>query len=351
MPNKWNKMFPKNVLNFPQHLPFNLLSGESSISNTNPHKDTAMMHHHHKTIVNNDDDDEPSSAVVISVAPPTSTSVSLSSEPTNVYVPENVFNGNTVDYATDDVTINGRHASDIVDDTLRTITARPIVVYENRQTTDGGAHNRMRNDEKGYFEKTIFNKNGIFIEKIRKIADIDDTANSATDRSAATENNENYAGSSSSSSDDDLENINRKRIELMNVPLSQHYVITSSGKIEKTDALASSDVIEQFRDGLNDFQQMSQQTTSTTKTASQADATTMAAAAAVVVANVPTTMSLAIDSNGTVSSSTSASVIITNSMAEVVVTHLAASTTINNVNGTSAADAGKQEQNCLVMGE
>lgn len=359
MPNKWNKMFPKNVLNFPQHLPFNLLSGESSISNTNPHKDTAaMMHHHHKIINNNndnddDDDNEPSSAVVISVAPPpppSSTSISLSSEPTNVYIPENIFNGNTVDYATDDVSNNGgRHASDIVDDALRTITARPIVVYENRQTTDGGAYNRMRTDEKGYFEKTIFNKNGIFIEKIRKIADIDDNTaiSSATDRSTATANNENYAGNDgSSSNDNELETINRKRIELMNVPLSQHYVITSSGKIEKTDTLASSDVIEQFRDGLNDFQQMSQQTTS-----QAANATTLTAAASAVVANVPTTMSLAIDSNGTVSSSTSPSVIKTNSNMAEVGTNLAASTTINNVNGTSAADAGKQEQNCLVMGE
>lgn len=142
-------------------------------------------------------------------------------------IPENVFNANDTNEP------NEHQTSNDMNDKLRIITANPIII-DNKITVEA----RNSNDEKGYYEKTIINKNGVFIENIRKIANVVDENilfNKAND-------------------DVENENINRKRIELMNVPLSQHYVITSSGKIEKTDALASDDVIAQFRDGLNDFQ-------------------------------------------------------------------------------------------------
>lgn len=139
-------------------------------------------------------------------------------------IPENVFNANDTNEPNEHQTPND------MNDKLRIITANPIII-DNKITVEAA---RNGNDEKGgYYEKTIINKNGVFIENIRKIASVDD--NILND-------------------DVENENINRKRIELMNVPLSQHYVITSSGKIEKTDTLASDDVIAQFRDGLNDFQ-------------------------------------------------------------------------------------------------
>lgn len=141
-------------------------------------------------------------------------------------IPENVFNSNDTNEP------NEHQTSNDMNDKLRIITANPIII-DNKITVE--AHNS--NDEKGYYEKTIINKNGVFIENIRKIANVDENI---------LFNKEN--------DDAENENINRKRIELMNVPLSQHYVITSSGKIEKTDALASDDVMLQFRDGLNDFQ-------------------------------------------------------------------------------------------------
>lgn len=142
-------------------------------------------------------------------------------------IPENVFNSNDTNEPNEHQTPND------MNDKLRIITANPIII-DNKITVEA----QNSNDEKGYYEKTIINKNGVFIENIRKIANVD----------------ENLLFNNKVTDDLENENINRKRIELMNVPLSQHYVITSSGKIEKTDALASDDVIAQFRDGLNDFQ-------------------------------------------------------------------------------------------------
>lgn len=111
--------------------------------------------------------------------------------------------------------------------------------------------------ERGYYEKTIFNKNGVFIENIRKIANIDDEPDEPDEVSP----NKVILNAASSSVDNDSEDSieaaaaeSKKKIALMSVPLSQHYVITSSGRIEKSDALASDDVIAQFRDGLNDYQ-------------------------------------------------------------------------------------------------
>lgn len=157
--------------------------------------------------------------------------------------------------------------------------------------------------ERGYYEKTIYNKNGVFIENIRKIGNlenenIDDNKNAvaaAVDdyegedaqhkvilnaehqigngsgrnvggNADTMEDEEDDIDDDSSSSDVDdaaaataaAEARERQKIALMSVPLSEHYVITSSGRIEKTaDALASDDVIAQFR-GVGGEQQQQQ---------------------------------------------------------------------------------------------
>lgn len=129
--------------------------------------------------------------------------------------------------------------------------------------------------ERGYYEKTIFNKNGVFIENIRKIANIDDdadeepsdTANKVILNTSSAASGHGSSGSSDNDSDsDDSAEIAaaaaatmKKMALLRSAPLSQHYVITSSGRIEKSDAaLASDDVIVQFREGLNEYQRPEQ---------------------------------------------------------------------------------------------
>lgn len=196
------KGIPKNVVNFPQHLPTHLINENVDVEAQN-----------NNTVVSTKISPSPIS-IINAMDSPSST------------IPENVFNANDTNEPNEHQTPND------MNDKLRIITANPIII-DNKITVEA----RNSNDEKGYYEKTIINKNGVFIENIRKIANVDENI---------LFNKEN--------DDVENENINRKRIELMNVPLSQHYVITSSGKIEKTDALASDDVIAQFRDGLNDFQ-------------------------------------------------------------------------------------------------
>lgn len=153
-----------------------------------------------------------------------------------------------------------------------------------QRSTDDGT-----NGEKGYFEKTIINKNGVFIENIRKITNIDQRILGTSDITTTKQKPnglsspsgmdvDNYDGSDDMDDNDNVDDItinggggggsastpklsmdnlngkiNSKSIELMNnVPVAhaQHYVITSSGKIEKTDTMASDDVIAQFQGGL-----------------------------------------------------------------------------------------------------
>lgn len=154
----------------------------------------------------------------------------------------------------------------------------------------GPQHDDDANSEKGYFEKTIINKNGVFIENIRKITNIDQRILGTSDITTTKQKPNGGLISSTSGMDidnydgsddmDDTDNdngddittvnggastpilsmdnlngkINSKSIELMNnVPVAhaQHYVITSSGKIEKTDAMASDDGIAQYQGGSN----------------------------------------------------------------------------------------------------
>lgn len=142
--------------------------------------------------------------------------------------------------------------------------------------------------DKGFYEKTIVNKNGVFIENIRKISGLDqrlfDAIDNADDDTVQQINQKkinfdkidkmddrmNAAKSTLASDASDtsaqasfaidaehtnniLDEINRKSIDLMNNgAVVQHYVITSSGKIEKTDTLNSDEVPTQMQ-GVNQY--------------------------------------------------------------------------------------------------
>lgn len=123
-------------------------------------------------------------------------------------------------------------------------TVKPVILMDDKESiidasTAGRADDELDGGsaaEKNYYEKTIVNKNGVFIENIRKITNIDQRILGG---SAERKDNESARGSESPS-----ETISRKSIELMNAPVarSQHYVITSSGQIEKTDTPANDDL-------------------------------------------------------------------------------------------------------------
>lgn len=148
---------------------------------------------------------------------------------------------------------------------------KPVILVNDNGNGDG---NDDGISEKGYYEKTIVNKNGVYIENIRKITNIDqrilstsnenDNDNDNVHKLNTNTENSNTAEVSGTASDGNANaakmpsnsftgKFNRKSIELMNAPVAraQHYMITSSGKIEKTDALVSDDVNEQFQGGLN----------------------------------------------------------------------------------------------------
>lgn len=143
---------------------------------------------------------------------------------------------------------------------------------ENSNGNDSNDDADASNEGKGYYEKTIVNKNGVFIENIRKISNIDqrifgsmddDTSEQPTSKVSNANTDSSPSSTGISDNEDEpnqmsLDNyngkINRKTIELMNnVPVghAQHYVITSSGKIEQTNTLANDDVIGQFQGGLS----------------------------------------------------------------------------------------------------
>uniref|UniRef100_A0A6B2EJ89 VWFC domain-containing protein n=1 Tax=Phlebotomus kandelakii TaxID=1109342 RepID=A0A6B2EJ89_9DIPT len=121
--------------------------------------------------------------------------------------------------------------------------------------------------ENVYFEKTIVNRNGVFIENIRKITDV-------VNRTLAPE----------PVAEEDEEQEARK-ISMEDDALSKHYIITSSGRIENNpdSVLASDSVVAQFR---NSFDAQNATVTPTTvdttvATAATAEAITQATRAAV----------------------------------------------------------------------
>ncbi|XP_055688992.1 uncharacterized protein LOC129793201 [Lutzomyia longipalpis] len=109
-------------------------------------------------------------------------------------------------------------------------------------TTQSGSINHARDPTEAsvdpaprgnvYFEKTIVNRNGVFIENIRKITDV-------VNRTLAPEPVE----------PDEEEHNQARKISLEDDALAKHYIITSSGRIENNpdSVLASESVVAQFR--------------------------------------------------------------------------------------------------------
>lgn len=106
-------------------------------------------------------------------------------------------------------------------------------------------------DEKNIlYEKTIVNKNGLFIENIRKITEINEN----------TLNNE----SSKENVLDERNEDEPKQIKIDDISSGQHYVITASGNVENEDVLASDSVLLQFKNNFPDFPIVDNSNNSTT---------------------------------------------------------------------------------------
>lgn len=288
----WLKNIPTNVLNFPQHFPTHFLDEKENDEDDDNYADSTINNEH----LNKKKEIE--TKIETAQTPPKSTTTLIKSD-----IPENVLSGSSnmaqskdikkgANSSKDDTTIdtsklNAHQTSSSFsptnkNDKLRIITTNPIIIDNKNtedirssssrsssnigsiKTDDNGSiitNSDSANDsgyvggveEKGYYEKTIINKNGVFIENIRKIGNIDENQNKIATSEMHVHQEQQQQQQPEQQQNE--ETINRKNYELMNVPLSQHYVITSSGKIEKTDTLASDDVIAQFREGLNDYQQ------------------------------------------------------------------------------------------------
>ncbi|XP_055702717.1 mucin-2 [Phlebotomus papatasi] len=89
--------------------------------------------------------------------------------------------------------------------------------------------------ENVYFEKTIVNRNGVFIENIRKITEV---VNRTLAPEPPTEEDEEHGA---------------RKISIEDDALSKHYIITSSGRIENNpdSVLASESVVAQFRNSFD----------------------------------------------------------------------------------------------------
>lgn len=256
------------MLNFPQHLPTHILDEDdsddsSSINAGSGYSDKLNKNQEIETQIASETPNHGPSTIIKTEIPENVLSWSSNSD-----------SGSLGHANNDDIDTNepSEHQTSS-DDKLRIITANPIII-DNKITVDSasnvtiskgygdeedvinvGGNNDNNGEEHGYYEKTIINKNGVFIENIRKIINIDENQRKIFITTPADRNDSQQKKQTQTIDAETDESINRRNIALVSVPLSQHYVITSSGKIEKTDPLANDDVIEQFRDGLlNDYQ-------------------------------------------------------------------------------------------------
>lgn len=250
------------MLNFPQHLPTHILDEDdsddsSSINDGSGYSDKLNKNKEIETQIASETPNHGPSTIIKTEIPENVLSRSCNS---------NDDSGNLGHANNNDIDSNepSEHQTSS-NDKLRIITANPIII-DNKITVESASNVTLHKgygdeedvidnngEEHGYYEKTIINKNGVFIENIRKIANIDEDQRKVFITTPADRDNGQQKKPPQAIETD--ESINRRNIALVSVPLSQHYVITSSGKIEKTDPLANDDVIEQFRDGLlNDYQ-------------------------------------------------------------------------------------------------
>lgn len=263
---KWNKkssaknIIPKNMLKFPEHLPVHILDVDINEMDSD---DDEMQYQQQQTV-------RPLasiSSVATSVSPSLTSStgsiddavpkVVLTSTMTAPVPPANILNANVEgiilnDRATSVPVYGGHSGGDISSQSsvMGNNTVKPVILVDDKSILVDESNAKTGTDdedsdggtEKGYYEKTIINKNGVFIENIRKITNIDQRILGTSE-----------SKESATIAVDDQDDINRKRIELMNgapVAHAQHYVITSSGTIEKTDTLPNDDLVAQFPGGL-----------------------------------------------------------------------------------------------------
>lgn len=257
---KWNKkssaknIIPKNVLKFPQHLPVHILDldvnemdmdDEEPLQTVPPQTTTPEPT---TTIMTSSSSEAPvETTTVVADVKTTATTTVATSLPANILNPMLEQQRFVLDDKATSVPVYGG-GGDLMVPALNNNTVRPVILVDDKSIIGHGVGDKSdeSDSEKGYYEKTIVNKNGVFIENIRKITNIDQRILGGTVESTES------TGDNSKSSDSSSETINRKSIELMNAPVahSQHYVITSSGQIEKTDTLTNDDLLPQYSSSL-----------------------------------------------------------------------------------------------------
>lgn len=289
---KWHRkssaknIIPKNVLKFPQHLPVHILDldvnemddddDEGNISSSSSSSQTQLIDATTSSTTTAPSSTTQMTTTRASSELPSTVSASSSETPSTVTstisntktvstmaailppalnMPNQMVEGIVLDERATSVPMVFGSSGDLTIQTPETNnTVKPVILVDDKESiVDGGKRDDDldasggSNAEKGYYEKTIVNKNGVFIENIRKITNIDERILGGSAESKDTDSD---ADSDVKNAESSSQTINRKSIELMNAPQarSQHYVITSSGHIEKTDALAN-DELAQFGGG------------------------------------------------------------------------------------------------------
>lgn len=198
-------------------------------------------------------------------------------------------------------------------------------------------------DVGGYYEKTIINKDGIFIEDIHKIVE------------NRNRNHLNYE------EDEDGDETQLKHINIDDITSSQHYVITSSGNVENTEMLASDTVLSQFKNNFIDFSSVKITTTNLPKPQQQIETAFPTISAAFIV---PTqldgeqTLTTTGLNDNTTNSSNSFLANYKNSMLQDLSLSLSETMTTalpHSSVETTSSPLGRTtslfDQNCIVMGE
>lgn len=297
---KWNKkssaknIIPKNVLKFPQHLPVHILdldvhemdSDDVDVDETSQQTNrpisvspaeattstTTMALSETTTITSSTTTTTTTTAAVAantniisdtkmagsSTIDANAAGVAFASGLTPNIPPNTLVDGIVLDDRATSIPVYNNGGELSIQSTELNNTMRPVILVDDKESiigtstvgrgdgNDDGEVGIDGNTEKGYYEKTIVNKNGVFIENIRKITNIDqrilgsvetkEVERSDVDSKTASATASAASSSSVTASESSSDAINRKSIELMNAPIAhaQHYVITSSGKIEKT---------------------------------------------------------------------------------------------------------------------
>lgn len=196
---------PRSILSFPQNLPVHL-----------PYLNGTVLKSNFTTVT--------STAAPIDI---TNITAETTLKPTTTT--QNILSLN--------VSVNSTNCCDLSNSDKTAINA-----LENNKIEMGNEKVATTNppDEKNVlYEKTIVNENGLFIENIRKITEINENSlsNESSKENVLDERNEDEP----------------KQIKIDDISSGQHYVITASGNVENEDVLASDSVLLQFKNNFPDF--------------------------------------------------------------------------------------------------